>query len=288
MDAVGDETSVRWLFERGVFEDGNPQRLAQVARTKGMATAERVFVPVGDRDDELRPDKPVPFADDEPVFVYGSMNLMRSLLRERRWPVLAWYDFPKLRCQSYYAHWGEFLLQQEHAFLPLAEVRRRKDWLFHTFGHHGRVFVRPDDNAKSFPGGVVEASGFERWWELANFYRPGPDCLAVVARPQVIHAEWRLVIGRRKVVAASQYRAAGAEVISPACPPEAASFAEAVANAGEFDPHPVYVMDVCRTADGYRLVEIGSVCCASLYACDPERVVEAVAGAAAALIGGRE
>ena len=45
-------------------------------------------------------------------------------------------------------------------------------------------------------------------------------------------------------------------------------------------------MDVCRTDDGYRLVEIGSVCCASLYACDPERVVAAVAEAAG-LISGR-
>jgi hypothetical protein len=185
------------------------------------------------------------------------------------------------------AHWGRFLLQQEYAFLPLAEVRRQREWLFRTFGRDGRVFVRPDDNVKSFPGGVVEADEFERWWELVNFYDPGPACMTVAARPQIIDAEWRLVIGGRKVVAASQYRSDGAESVAAGCPPEATAFAEAVANAGGYEPHPLYVMDVCRTNEGYRLMEIGSVCCASLYACDPERVVEAVAEATAASIGGR-
>jgi len=65
--------------------------------------------------------------------------------------------------------------------MPLAEIHRRQEWIFQTFGRDGRIFVRPDDNAKSFGGGVVEVEGFARWWELANFYRPGPDCLAVVS-----------------------------------------------------------------------------------------------------------
>lgn len=41
-------------------------------------------------------------------------------------------------------------------------------------------------------------------------------------------------------------------------------------------------MDVCRTDDGFRLVEIGSVCCASLYACDLKRVVTVVTDLAGA------
>ena len=237
---------------------------------KGHGAAEATFVPVADRDDELRPDKPVPFTDDEPVFVYGSMNLMRSLLRERRWPLLAWYDFAKLRCQSYYAHWGRYLLQQEYAFLPLAEIQRRKDWLFNTFGHDGRVFIRPDDNAKSFGGGVVEAGGFDQWWKLANFYRPGPDCMAVIARPQTLRAEWRVVIGGRQLVTASQYRRDGIEEVLAGCPSHVSAFAQIVANTGEFDPHPVYVMDVCET-DEDRLVEIGSVCCARFTPATPSR-----------------
>lgn len=279
---MGGNPSIKWLFERNVFDDGNPARMAAAARAAGMACAEVAYDCIGGDERRLRPDKPVPFEADDAVFVYGSMNLARWLLREQAWPRLAWYDFPRLRCQSYYAHWGRFLLQQEYAFLPLAEVRRRREWVFRTFGEGGRVFVRPDDNAKSFGGGVVADDGFDRWWERANFYQPGPDCSAVVARPQAIRAEWRVVIGGRRAVTASLYRRDGVEAVAAGCPPEVSAFAESVADAGEFDPHPAYVMDVCRTDDGLRLVEIGSVCCASLYACDLDRVVAAVTDLAGA------
>jgi hypothetical protein len=275
-----ERPKIKWLFERNVFEDRNPEAMAEIVRSKGMAYAEVAFDCVGGDEQHLRPAKTVPFADDDVVMAYGSMNLMRWLRRQRKWSKLAWYDFDRLRCQSYYAQWGRFLLQQEYTFLPLAEIHRRREWLFQTFGQNGRIFVRPDDNAKSFGGGIVEADGFGKWWDLANFYRPGPDCLAVVARPQTILAEWRLVIGRRKVVTGSQYRRSGTEEVSKGFPAEAGVFAEVVASSTEFDPHPVYVMDVCQTSEGYRLVEIGSVCCASLYACELELMIAAVEDAA--------
>jgi hypothetical protein len=277
---MAEQAGIKWVFERNVFEDGNPKQIAQIARSQGMACVEVVYECVDGDERQLRPMTPVPFAEDELVFVYGSMNLCRWLLRRGQWSRLAWYDFDRLRCQSYYAHWGRFLLQQEYAFLPLAEIQRQRERLFQTFGRDGRIFVHPDDNAKSFGGGVVEVEGFRRWWELANFYRPGPDCLAVVARPQTILAEWRLVIGRRKVVTGSQYRQSGAEKVSAGLPAEAGTFAETVAGSSEFEPHPVYVMDVCQTDKGYRVIEIGSICCASLYACNLEQVVAAVADAA--------
>ena len=276
-----DAGTIKWLIERNVFEDRNPLRMANAARSLGMACIDVAFECVNGDEQVLRPTKSVPFSDDDSVFVYGSMNLCRWLLSNRKWPKLAWYDFNRLRCQCYYAHWGPFLLQQNYGFIPLAEVHRRRDWLYQTFGRENRIFIRPDDNAKSFAGGVVERDRFEKWWELANFYRPSPDALAVVAQPQSIDAEWRLVIARKKVVTGSQYRRNGIEEISPACPPEVAAFAESVANAGVFEPHPAYVMDVCRTAQGYRLVEIGSICCASLYACNIEQIVAAVKEASA-------
>jgi ATP-grasp domain, R2K clade family 3 len=268
--------SINWLFERNVFDDGNPERMAKVVRSKGMPCAEIAFECVAGDEQELRPAGPVKFSDDQPVMVYGSMNLMKWLLRKGRWPKLAWYDFPRLRCQSYYARWGQFLLQRQYAFLPLAEINRRRDWLFQTFGRDGSVFVRPDDNAKSFGGGLVRQDQFDQWYALANFYEPGPDCLAVVSTPETIYAEWRLVIADRKAVTGSQYRRGGKEEISAGFPPEVGAFAETVANANHFNPHPIYVMDIAGTESGYRLVEIGSICCASLYACDLETVVDAV------------
>jgi len=271
--------AITWLLERNVFDDGTPQRIAAILNDRDIRCVQPEYVIVGGDDRQVKPTKPVGLADDEPVFVYGSMNLCRWLLRNRMWPTLAWYDFERLRCRNYYAHWHKFLLQRDYLFVGLADVAQRREELFKTLGETGRIFIRPDDNAKSFAGGVVRDSEFDTWWKRANFYNPGPETIAVVARPQTIQAEWRLVIANRKVVTGSSYRKGGRESISPEFPAEAADFAAQVA-AGDFEPHPIYVMDVCETRQGYRVVEIGSVCCASLYACDLEKVVEAVTKAA--------
>ena len=267
---------IKWLFERNVFDDGNPERMTKLVRSNGMPCAEVAFECVDGNEQELRPAKPLMFRDDEPVMVYGSMNLMKWLLRKQKWPQLAWYNFPRMRCQSYYAHWGSHLLQRQYAFLPLAEIERRKDWVFQTFGRNACVFIRPDDNAKSFGGGVVRYDQFDEWYKLANFYNPGPDCLAVVSMPETMHAEWRFVIGQRRVGTGSQYRRDGKEEVLAGFASEAAAFAESVTSANDFDPHPMYAMDIASTDDGYRLIEIGSVCCASLYSCDLTKVVAAI------------
>ena len=165
--------------------------------------------------------------------------------------------------------------------MPLAELHRRHDWVFKTFGRDDTIFVRPDDNDKSFSGGPVRQAGFDDWWKLANFYEPGPDCLVVVSAPEVIRSEWRFVIGRRQVIAGSLYRQDGIEVISPEYPRDAADFAANVANSTSFDPHCLYTMDVCNTEECYRVVEIGSVCASSLYACDVEKVMRVASRIAA-------
>lgn len=127
----------------------------------------------------------------------------------------------------------------------------------------------------------MQRDQFEQWYKLANFYDPGPDCLAVVSSTEHIRAEWRFVIAGKRVVTGSQYRIDGMDMVAPNCPPEAAAFADSVANATPFDPHPIYVMDVAQTDDGFRLIEIGSVCCASLYACNLGKIVDAVVDMAA-------
>ena len=273
---MSESREIKWLFEQNVFDDGNPQTMAGIVKSRGMTCVEVGFESVSGNENLLRPSRRIAFTDSDIVMVYGSMNLMKSLLGQKKWHALAWYDFSRLCCHYYYAYWGQFLLQRNYAFLPLAELRRRRDWVFKTFAQNNAVFVRPDDYAKSFSGGLVSADHFEEWYKLANFYEPGPDCLAVVSSPERIQAEWRLVIGEKKVVTGSQYRRDGKEEISAGCPSEVVHFAETVANANRFEPHPMYVMDIANTDAGYRLVEIGSMCCASLYACDLTRVIDVV------------
>jgi hypothetical protein len=172
-------------------------------------------------------------------------------------------------------YWGKYSVHQEYAFLPLAEVYRQREWLYSTFGSKKLIFIRPDDNAKSFHGEVVAEPQFEHWFEVANFYDPGPQCLTLVSRPSTIISEFRFIIADRKVLTGSQYKRDHKLEIAPDFADEAAALAEEIAKSCEFNPHPIYVMDIAYTGEaGYRLMEIGSVNCAGLYACDLKKIIE--------------
>jgi hypothetical protein len=208
------------------------------------------------------------------VIVYGSINAAMYIQRKKPWIPGVWCDFKELRCSTYLSYWGKYSLQQNYTFMPLAEVYRKKEWIYRVFGNEGLVFIRPDDNAKSFHGELVAEENFDEWYRVSNIFNPGPTCMTLISEPLKIEAEYRFVISERKVLTGSQYRLEGEIYNSPHFPDEAASFAEEVVNSCEFNPHSIFVMDIGRTEKGYKLIEIGSVNCAGLYVCDLRKFVE--------------
>jgi hypothetical protein len=263
----------RLYIQAAVFPDGNnTQRLMYLAEEMGLTVHVEPYVPFGGMSYDFLP-------DDGPVVFYGSVALLRDAMR-RRLPhaPLCWFDAGALRCVSYYARWGRHLLQREYGMYPLGDLPRLRAFLYATYGEDDAVFLRPDENDKEFTGEVVAAGAFDRWWAVANMAAPPPSLLCVVARPVPIEAEWRLIIADGKVVTGSQYRRRGSLCIEAGFPDEAAALAEAAA--AEWSPHPVYSLDVAATPDGPRIIELGSINCSGLYACDLRQVVAAIAAAA--------
>lgn len=255
-----------WLLEEDIFDEGNPERMRELIAAAGMEARTVRCLPFGGG---VRGTGDV--APGRPVIAYGSLNLARFIRDRTDWRPGVWCDFERLSCRSYYARYGRFLLQREYAFLPLAEVRRRREWLYSAFGRDGHVFIRPDDNAKSFSGGPVHADLFDKWYAAVTRYDPDPALLTVVSRPESLRAEYRLVIADGEPIAASAYKGREAVRFIPGAPAEVWAFAAEAAKV--WAPHPMFVMDVAETDDGPRLVEIGSVNGAGLYACDLAAVV---------------
>lgn len=261
----------KWIFERGVFDHGTPERMATICRELGMQSTEVVYAENGENFNsiiDVKKCKKLPFGDQDCVVMYGSFGMARYLLRHHAWIPGVWFDTEALSCRMYYSYWGEHLLQKNYAMMPLSEVRRQKDWVFSTFsltGETRKIFMRPDSQLKQFAGQVVEYDGFDKFWSEAMVYGT-PETLAVVARPQPIKNEWRLIIGDRKVISGSQYISDGAIEIKSSYSSASADFAEKVAGSTEWQPHPIYCMDICETIEGeLRLLEIGSVNTCGLY-----------------------
>lgn len=262
--------NVTWLIEQDVFEE--TQKIMEIVHELGM---KGVWFKYPGFDQDIEHGN---YDDNDCIFVYGSINASMYFQRNKPWIPGVWCNFKELRCSNYLSYWGKYSLQQNYAFMPFAEVYRRKDWIYKVmslkFGQERLVFIRPDDNAKSFHGELVAKEKFEDWYRISNIYEPGKQCMTLVSEPSKIEAEYRFVIADKKVVTGSQYRLNGKLAYLSKFPIEAANLAEEIANSCEFNPHPMYIMDICKTEDGYKLMEIGSANCAGMYACDLVKFVE--------------
>lgn len=198
-----------------------------------------------------------------------------------------WHDESLFTCRRYYSFWGQNITQKDYVMLPLAEIERRKDWVYDKVGIEDEMFIRPDSGAKEFTGEVVSRSAFDAWLNRNKQYNTR-DLLCVVAPPQRIDRELRLIIKDKKVISGSTYKIAK-HVAQYALGPledremdKVVAFAEEVL-AGESPPlPPVHVLDIAVQGDRISVLEVGCFCCAGLYFNDRRAIAEAVSEAAEA------
>ena len=166
-------------------------------------------------------------------------------------------------------------------FLALAEVPEAVE-------ADGRGwFMRPVDDSKAEPGRVRTGA------DIAALARkvlaldpdeipPGalrPDTALMLCEPAAILREWRLWVVGDEIVTHSLYREGRRVVYRREIDDDALAFGRDMIRRNP-DYAPAYVLDVCRTADGLRLLETNCINAAGLYAADPARIAAAIEGTA--------
>jgi len=219
------------------------------------------------------------FPKDACVIALGDIDLVTRIHRERRWSPGAFCTVENFVCSHYYCWLGKYLLNRDYIMLPFGELERQKEFLFRTVGNDGRVFIRPDSPLKLFTGQVARRETFSADLEFMGFYEFPENSLVVVSSVRHIENEWRFVVANRQVIAGCQYKNNGRLDCQPRYDQAALELAHAIAS-GDFEPDPVWVIDICRSEDTYHLLEIGGFSFADLYACDMTAIVKGVSAAA--------
>ena len=134
------------------------------------------------------------------------------------------------------------------------------------------MFARPNGVEKLFTGRCVAEDDFAVALAPARY---DPTTQVVIAAPQGIGREWRLVVAENTIVAASQYMAQGQIAIAPDCPNAVREFVQNMLNEVNWHPDPIFMMDVCESEGKLTLLELNSFSCSGLYACDMAAVVAA-------------
>jgi hypothetical protein len=177
-----------------------------------------------------------------------------------------------LDCARYFAYFGRYLLNQHYAIMPGVEAIRQRDWLFSVFGRDERVFARPTSCHKLFVGRCIDREGFAAALAPTRY---DPASLVVVAAPQAISREWRVVVIGDRIVSGSQYAVGGERAITADFLPEVRAFAESMLSEVRWRPDPAFMLDVCESAGRLWLVELNSFSGSWLYRCELPAVVSA-------------
>jgi hypothetical protein len=215
-------------------------------------------------------------SDQDCVIFSGTFPLMRHVQLHYSWVPGGWCTQEHFDCRRYYPCFGRHLLNHAHVVLAIEEALSEVGQVFAQFGKEGRVFVRPCGVQKTFTGRCTDREGFVLALESARYAKEP----VLIASPQEIAREWRVVIARGRFIAACQYKSEGHHRELPGCPQDVRTYVDGLLAEIPYRPDPIYMMDLCASGNNLYLVELNSFSCSGLYQCDPSAVVKEVKGLA--------
>jgi hypothetical protein len=217
------------------------------------------------------------FTNKDCTIFYGSLQRGRELYAKTDFVPGIFLTIDNYECYKYYGMFGKHLLNSTYRMMGLNDLKRWKSYF------ESKIFIRPSNGYKTFPGQIINMDNFESEYEtLINSYGGVDiDQLVVISPCKNILKESRFAVINGKVVDGCVYMMNGEKTEERTVDERALIFANIVIENLPTDfPDPAYTIDIaCVDFDGdeeYRVIEINSLCCAGLYHMDKDLIVSAM------------
>lgn len=250
---------MHWILQTNIFSETGWATLVETLERFDLPHSVHKVVPfVG----ELIP---APQLAHSNAICFGSYS-MRHAARLYQWTPGV-FDLDQQDFKQQLRHWGAHMLNSR------SEVCRFKDARFKA----DRLFVRPTNDTKYFAGKVFEREDFLQWQNavcalgLTDNSSLTPETEIQLAPPVAIHAEYRYWVVKGKIVTRSLYKRGQRVMYSSEVDPRLDAYV--MDRLAEWLPHETFVIDVCDTGDGMKIVEINTLNAAGFYAADVQRLV---------------
>lgn len=258
--------TVVWVLESEVFPHSHIELRAAVQRA-----GQRLI----EWDDHWWSSGRWPTIEESAVVFHGSLGNAARLAAASPWRPGAFCNSAAFHCSHWYPGAQAWLLNSDWRCLPADQFVAQANRVLAEIGAEDVVFVRPDSPLKPFSGRVLASRDISLAALDFGFYFDDPELPVIVAPTRSLLREWRYVVVSGVVVAGSAYAADGRQATPDDPTGEPWHFAAGVANTLPA-PEDAYVLDVCESEQGLRLLELNPFSGADLYACDSAAVVDAI------------
>lgn len=257
---------MHWLLQNNIFNEPKFDELRQLLDKYEIPNSVHKVVPfIG----EIEPDFDVP---DKNVICWGSYS-MRHLAKKKGWTPGV-YDLFEYDFLEQIKHWGNKMLNSDSVISEFRNVEINSP-----------TFIRPIDDSKYFAGKLFDPIEFHNWKEkvldigddLGSSLKP--ETLVQICKPKKIYQEVRFWIIDKKPVTASIYKTGSRVHYSDQVDSRYWEFAYSLVAPISVDcwnPERAFVLDICETPDGMRVVEINTINSSGFYAADLQKLIFAI------------
>lgn len=200
------------------------------------------------------------------VFVFGSVRAAR-LAASMEWTPGSFYG-KNHDYEIYKEHYKENLLNYDCQLKDIADQI--------TWEPNEIKFIRPSKDSKVFNGKLYTKIKWEDTVKMVEekYFGVIPPVTIQVGTTKKIYKEARVWIVDGKVVTSSYYKFNENVAYSENVEPEGLEFAQSMVDT--YKVAPAFVMDICLTPEGWKIVEINCVNCSGFYQGDLQKLVMAL------------
>lgn len=204
---------------------------------------------------------------DGPVLAYGTTTLLKNIASSDRFFPGMWFNEDTFKPSVWGPKFGNYWLNKESKVTRVDKVLSLWD------NPKTPLFIRPNSDFKLFSGDVFYKYDYEKWIEHIiddEFQNLKLDTEVTISPVKTILAEWRYVIIDGKVKAGSRYKYHNRLNISSnkVDMENGAHFLATCIACQEWQPASAYIIDICETLRGFKVIEVNCFNASGYYACN--------------------
>ncbi|MFZ6709821.1 ATP-grasp domain-containing protein [Undibacterium sp. TC9W] len=253
---------MHWVIQNNIFSETGWDQLLETIDRFGLSHSVHKVIPfIG----ELEPPAAI---EQDNVICIGSYS-MRHVAKRNDWKPGV-FDLFEQDFEQQLKHWGEHMLNAGSVISSFAEAVFTEELMF----------IRPTNDSKYFPGRVFSREEFETWQKkvcdlkLDDGSSLTPQTLIQVMKPIAIYCEARFWVIKGRIITKSIYKRGDRVIYSSEVDDSFTHYVEK--RIQEWQPHEAFVIDVCDTEMGLKIVEINTLNSSGFYAGDVQKLVLAL------------